>query len=484
MLASIRKFSKSFLAKVFIAIIAMPFLLWGMGDVFRSGNQNVLVEINDEKINSKEFITYLQKISLTQEELNSLGKSKILDEILTNYISEKIIDIESKKKGLNLTDTSLKKIIVNDKNFKKENKFSRTSYEKFLLQNNYTAQTYEKYIRDIEVKGQLLNYYSGGIKLPNFMINNLYVKENKSLNLEFIDLNKIFSKVKIKENEIKEFYDQNKSFFNERFISFKYLELLPEYLTQKKDFDEEYYKELDEIENLILDGKEFKTLVLGNEKNVKTINLVNSRQIKKDGTSIDKMNNEIFNKIFAINNQNSVQFINSQNKYFIVKLLDDKNINLDLNDKDLKKTITAQLQIKFKIDENRKLIEKINNGKFNKTEMLEMSKKNNITIDKLKIDSINDKKKFTKNLVEKIYNYNAGDIFVISDSILKENFLVNIIEETKPSARINSDKYKAYVDKANAIYISKLYKSYDKYINANYKIDLNDKVLERLKNSF
>ena len=47
MLASIRKFSKSFLAKVFIAIIAMPFLLWGMGDVFRSGNQNVLVEIND-----------------------------------------------------------------------------------------------------------------------------------------------------------------------------------------------------------------------------------------------------------------------------------------------------------------------------------------------------------------------------------------------------------------------------------------------------
>ena len=192
MLASIRKFSKSFLAKVFIAIIAMPFLLWGMGDVFRSGNQNVLVEINDEKINSKEFITYLQKISLTQEELNSLGKSRILDEILTNYISEKIIDIESKKKGLNLTDSSLKKIIVNDKNFKKENKFSRTSYEKFLLQNNYTAQTYEKYIRDIEIKGQLLNYYSGGIKLPNFMINDLYIKENKSLTYASLTIGNFF----------------------------------------------------------------------------------------------------------------------------------------------------------------------------------------------------------------------------------------------------------------------------------------------------
>ena len=44
MLGSIRKFSKSFLAKIFIAIIALPFLMWGMGDVFRSGKQNVLVE--------------------------------------------------------------------------------------------------------------------------------------------------------------------------------------------------------------------------------------------------------------------------------------------------------------------------------------------------------------------------------------------------------------------------------------------------------
>ena len=98
MLGSIRKFTKSFVAKIFIAIIALPFLLWGMGDVFRSGKQNVLVEINDEKISTKEFITYIQKIKLSKKEIENIGKSKILDHILTNYISEKIINIESKKK--------------------------------------------------------------------------------------------------------------------------------------------------------------------------------------------------------------------------------------------------------------------------------------------------------------------------------------------------------------------------------------------------
>ena len=64
MLTSIRKFSKSIFAKIFIAIIALPFVMWGMGDVFRSGKQNVIVEINNEKISSKEFVEHLQKINI------------------------------------------------------------------------------------------------------------------------------------------------------------------------------------------------------------------------------------------------------------------------------------------------------------------------------------------------------------------------------------------------------------------------------------
>jgi len=188
MLASIRKFSKTIFAKIFVAIIALPFILWGMGDLFRSGKQNVLVEINKDKINSKEFISYIQKINITKDEVESVGKSKLFDDLLTNYISEKIIDIERKNKGIILNDNGLKKIIVSDKKFYKDNKFSRTKYEKFLIENNYNATTYEKYIKNAELKSQLLNYYSGGIKLPKFIIDDLYKKENKTKEIEFIDL--------------------------------------------------------------------------------------------------------------------------------------------------------------------------------------------------------------------------------------------------------------------------------------------------------
>ena len=159
MLGSIRKFSKTFMAKIFIAIIALPFILWGMGDIFSSGKQNILAEINEERISSKEFVNYLQKIELTKEQVESLGKSQVLENLLSNYLSEKIIEIESKEKGIILTDEGLKKIIVSDKSFHKENKFSRVAYEKFLLTNGYSAPTYEKYLKELEIKAQLLIHF-------------------------------------------------------------------------------------------------------------------------------------------------------------------------------------------------------------------------------------------------------------------------------------------------------------------------------------
>ena len=157
MIASIRKFSKSILAKVFVGIIALPFILWGMGDVFRSGNQNVIAEINETKISTKEFMEYLRAVNINRNDLEQKGKEELINEILTNYISEKIIFIETKEKGIQLTDASLKKILMSDKEFQKDGKFLRTKYEKFLLTRGFPATEYEKSIINFETKGQLLS---------------------------------------------------------------------------------------------------------------------------------------------------------------------------------------------------------------------------------------------------------------------------------------------------------------------------------------
>ena len=45
MLEKLRKFSNSFFAKIFLFIIAIPFVFWGMGDLFTSGSQKTIVKI-------------------------------------------------------------------------------------------------------------------------------------------------------------------------------------------------------------------------------------------------------------------------------------------------------------------------------------------------------------------------------------------------------------------------------------------------------
>ena len=50
MATSIGKLSKSFFIKLLVGIIILPFVFWGMGDVFRGGNQNVIATIDSKKV--------------------------------------------------------------------------------------------------------------------------------------------------------------------------------------------------------------------------------------------------------------------------------------------------------------------------------------------------------------------------------------------------------------------------------------------------
>ena len=53
-----------------------------------------------------------------------------------------------------------------------------------------------------------------------------------------------------------------------------------------------------------------------------------------------------------------------------------------------------------------------------------------------------------------------------------------------PKINKESESYKKNISKSNDSYIKKFYKSYDKYINDEYQVEVNNKVFERIKNSF
>ena len=94
MLNSIKKYSKTFFFKVLVGIIILPFLFWGMGDVFSGGSQNVVAKIDLEKISTRDFINYLNILNLSDQERKDLPKTDLAEKILSEYIGKKFLFLE------------------------------------------------------------------------------------------------------------------------------------------------------------------------------------------------------------------------------------------------------------------------------------------------------------------------------------------------------------------------------------------------------
>ena len=158
MLTSIGKFSKSLILKIFVGIIILPFVFWGMGDVFSGGNKNVVASVDNKKISTQEFVDYLKRLNLNEKQIKELPKTDLIEKILSEYIGKKVMELEIQKLGITVNDKSLINIITNDNLFKKENKFSRTEYEKFLIKSGVTAPQFEANIAEQEKKKAIFKF--------------------------------------------------------------------------------------------------------------------------------------------------------------------------------------------------------------------------------------------------------------------------------------------------------------------------------------
>ena len=189
MLSSLRNFSKSKVAGIFVAIIILPFVFWGMGGVFSSGNTNIVAKINDKKISTQEFIDYLNNSGIPQETIRNNLDKNIIEELLSGLISTTLLDLEVKDYNILISEKTLLKKIKSNKNFHDENgNFQRIKYEKFLLENNQSAPAFELRLRGRELQKNLFDYIGAGSISPKFLANKLYEEENKKLEIDFIDL--------------------------------------------------------------------------------------------------------------------------------------------------------------------------------------------------------------------------------------------------------------------------------------------------------
>ena len=195
MLNKLRNFSKGKLAGVLVGIIIIPFVFWGMGSVFSGGNTNSIAKINNYNVSTQDFATFINNSKISNEVIRENIENNVIEELLTQLVSTSLIDIEIKELEISISDRILAKRIKNEKSFQDENNnFSRTKYEKFLLETNTNSIEFEQGIKNNELKKKLFIYIGGGIKSPYFLSNKEYKEETKEVEIDYINLNSLYAK--------------------------------------------------------------------------------------------------------------------------------------------------------------------------------------------------------------------------------------------------------------------------------------------------
>ena len=469
MLSSFRKFAKTKIAGVFVGIIILPFVFWGMGSMFSSGNVNNLAKINDTNLTTQEFIDYVNQSNIPEQTLRENLEKNIIEELLSTLISTTLLKLEIQNFDIIISEDTLFKKIKTNKNFLDENNnFQRIKYEKFLLENNQSAVGFEQRLKDRELQKNLFDYIGAGIVLPQFLIEKTYQEENSKINLEFLNLNSFYKK-KFTDEELQRFINENKDQLKIEYIDFDYAIINPKNLIGINEFNQAFFDKIDQIEIDISNNIDFKTIT--GELNIKTFNVSNFK------FSSDK--NEIEKKIFESRNT-EFDLIENGDDYIIYKIKNLEKKIPDLNDDQLKKEITKLIAQKNKFEYNKELIDKIQKKEFEENDFLKLGRDK---IETLTLNSIRDNKKFEINSVELLYSLPINTFTLISDE--NENiYLAKIKDIKKININLKDKDLKQYISKQSSKNKNTILKSYDLLLNDKYNVVLNQKTIERVKNFF
>jgi len=471
MIGSFRNFAKSKFAGILVFIMIIPFVFWGMGGMFSSGNTNNVAKINKTNISTQDFIDHINRTNIPQQTIRNNLDKNIIEELLSTLVSTTLLELEIKDFNITFSEQTLLKKIKNNKNFQNdEGNFERIKYEKFLLENNQSAPAFELRLKSRELQKNLFDYIGAGTTSPNFLTKKLYEEENKKIEIEFLNLKSFYKKKgDISNSEIDDFLTENKEQLKVEYIDFNYAIINPMKLLGVDEFNQAFFDKIDEIEIDISNNVDLKKIV--DKFDIQPINVLNFK--------ISNKTNEIEKKIFEARNI-KFDIIENDNDYILYQINNSEQRTPDLNDNELKEEIINLVVQKNKFDFNKELLEKIQNNEFDNNDFIRLG---NNKIETTLINSIKDNNKFDINAVELLYSLPLNSFTLINDEN-DQIYLAKIRKINNLSINLNDKDFKNYITKQNTNNKQNILKSYDLLLNKKYNVVLNEKTIERVKNFF
>ena len=161
-------------------------------------------------------------------------------------------------------------------------------------------------------------------------------------------------------------------------------------LVASEEFNDTYFKKIDEIDYMIIEGKNLENIMQNfNLKEARSLTInISGKDINQK--AIKNISEDLAKNIFDFINDETINLIEIKNKYFIVEIIKTEEIQRELENKAVRKNILLNLGIEIKRKSMSEIIAKINKNIFKKTDFNELSKKKSVPIKKITLKNQND----------------------------------------------------------------------------------------------
>ena len=180
----------------------------------------------------------------------------------------------------------------------------------------------------------------------------------------------------------------------------------------------------------------------------------------------------------------SPEIINLESKYYLAEIKDEERKNKPMNDPEVLEALNAQLSFKEKIENNTSLAKDISLGAFDNDKYQKFALENGLIVKDYKISGLKQNDVFNEGLIKRIFLTKDDEINLITNNTLTKSFLILTKKTEYRKLNKKGNEFEQYEAKARLNLINKIYQSYDENANQKYKVEINQRTIDRVKNSF
>jgi peptidyl-prolyl cis-trans isomerase D len=256
MLRNIRKNLQGTIAKVIVAIIVVPFALFGIESLLSGGGVQYVAEVNGERVSAMELQQQVnqQKRRLLMSLGDSIDPAMLDDQMLAGpaleFIIQKTLMMQAAGDyGMTVSDQRLGSYIGDMEVFQQNGSFDPALFRRVVSDQGYTPAGFQEALRDDLIMTQLRSGVAGSTFATPAEIDLMarIQQQRRDIRYMVLPLEQFRSDAEVSEEDIQSWYEQNQAdYLTEESVDLAYIELTADDF--RAPADEEQLRELYEEE--------------------------------------------------------------------------------------------------------------------------------------------------------------------------------------------------------------------------------------------